>query len=268
MLLKLTILIGSLTGVICRDTRPTKPVPVISHSLVNFGKIDVSFYMNDKQRALSTKKDSSLHPSSSFFSSQHDSPEEEPCPCSSLRGMKDPFVTHPSEILNKILMSNDLFSFNKDLISSTLCCDSHENIQEDGVFLEFSPKQNQMISNPIQANHLLLPSLMNILKNIFPRRPVLPSEPIKSKTIDIYLLPEKKTLTTKDTELFLKKKPDIHAVGDEIKGDIKVVNLTPALSNKSSVKKDLGKNKLEEKEKLPDSETNMVYISTKKPDSV
>ncbi|CAK1596435.1 unnamed protein product [Parnassius mnemosyne] len=225
--------------------------------------------MNDKQRGALTKKDSFLHPSSSFFPSQHDSPVEETCPCSSLRGMKDPFLTHPSEILNKILMSNDLFSFNKDLISSTLCCDSHENIQEDGFFFEFSPKQNQMIANPIQSNNLLLPSLMKVLQNIFPRRPILPSEPIKSKTIDIYLLPEKKTLASRDAEIFLKKKPDIHAVGDnEIKEDIKVVNLTPALSNKASVKKDLGKNEQQEKEKLPDSGTNMVYVSTKNPNTV
>ncbi|CAH2036966.1 unnamed protein product, partial [Iphiclides podalirius] len=260
-------LVGCLaSGALSRELKSAKPMPAISNSLVNFGKMDISFYLNDKFKDVLAKRGSLVNPSSSSFpSSIHDSKIEEPCPCSSLRNLKDPFTSHPSETLNKILMSNDLFSFNKELISSTLCCDSHEDVHEEGVFFEFSPTQNQMLANPMQANQLLMPSLTKILENVFPRRPpTFPAESIKSPAIDILLFPKRKPITDGNTDFFLKKKADIHPVGDnEKKREIEFVNLTPAKTNNISVKKDLGTNKPKE-EKPTDMDNSIVKTSTNK----
>lgn len=206
-----------------------------------------------------------MNPSNSLTSpSFYDRPKDEPCPCSSLRNLKDPFSSHPSEILNKILMSNDLFSFNKELISSTLCCDSHESVREEGVFFEFSPRQNQMLANPMQASQHLMPSLARILENVIPRRPTLPIDSIKSPAIDIFLFPKKKPLNDRNTDFILKKKAEIHPVGEnDMKREIKAISFAPVMISKTSVKKDLGKNKPVE-EKPSDLDNNIVVASTNK----
>ncbi|KPI93096.1 hypothetical protein RR46_14317 [Papilio xuthus] len=207
-----------------------------------------------------TKHDPYMQPFSSLFPPQHDSPLDEPCPCSNLRQLKDPFATHPSEILNKILMSNDLFSFNKEL-TSTLCCDSHESIREEGVFFEFSPKQNQMLANTIPTNSMFSP-LTKVLENLLGKRNILPIESIKPPAIDIFLMPKKKSVMDGETDLIIKKKPAIHAVGDnEISENTR---MTPAFTNKSSVKKDLAKKKSEEDRKV-DVDPKLDHTSTEKP---
>ncbi|XP_068631977.1 uncharacterized protein [Battus philenor] len=251
-------LLGFLTGVLCRDMRSAKPLPAISNSLLNFGKMDISFYLSDKFKVHfsdTLTKQSSHTNQPSPFSSPHDTPlSDEPCPCSGFRNIKEPFSSHPSEILNKVLMSNDFFSFNKELPSSTLCCDSHENVREESVFFEFSPKQSQLLANPLQSHQIIFPSLKKVLENVFPRRPTLPMEAIKPPAVDIFLFPKKKTGMIDENELMLKKKPDIHAVGDnEIKESMKIYS--PMLPNKSSVKKDLGK-------KTPVNESSSVSVTT------
>lgn len=209
---------------------------------------------------LLNKQDPYMQPFNSLFSSQHESTLDQPCPCSNLRQLKDPFATHPSEILNKILMSNDLFSFNKEL-TSTLCCDSHENIREEGVFFEFSPKQNQMLANTLPTNSMFSP-LTKILENLLGKRNILPMDSIKPPAIDIFLMPKKKFQLDGEIESMLKKKPAIHAVGDnEIKENTRI---TTAFSNKSSVKKDLAKKKTEE-ERTVDANPKLDITSTEKP---
>ncbi|KPJ08849.1 hypothetical protein RR48_07909 [Papilio machaon] len=221
--------------------------------------MDFSFYFGDKYKDLLTKQDPNMQTFSSLFSPQHDLPLDEPCPCSNLRQLKDPFATHPSEILNKILMSNDLFSFNKEL-TSTLCCDSHESIREDGVFFEFSPKHNQMLASTIPTNAMFSP-LTKVLENLLGKRNIIPMDSIKPPALDIFLMPKKKSAIDGESDSILKKKPAIHAVGDnDINENIK---MTPQFTNKSSVKKDLAKKKPDEDRKF-DADPKLDHTSTEK----
>lgn len=46
MTLETLVILVCVAGVLSRDLG--KPMPVISNSLVNFGKMDISFYLSDK----------------------------------------------------------------------------------------------------------------------------------------------------------------------------------------------------------------------------
>ncbi|KAM3959231.1 uncharacterized protein ACR2FA_006768 [Aphomia sociella] len=236
----LTSVVYLTTSVTCRDVKSVKPAPTITNSLVNLGKMDISFHFNTKE---AVKQKSLLRPSSSFFFSNGGLPSaslaEEPCPCSTFRDFKDSMLGHPSEIINKILLSNDLFSFNKDAITSTLCCDSHEHTQEDVVTFEFGPKQLQINKrlNPLNFSPV-------IYDNITPRKPA-PSLPLKQKAVEIFLFPKKtdvpfdfgKLSTKSDLVKKDKKMNTIQIVGDkELKNNFKNWKLRPT---SSTLKNDL-----------------------------
>ncbi|XP_031765125.2 uncharacterized protein LOC116412964 [Galleria mellonella] len=172
-----------------RDTlKGLKPSPTITNSLVNLGKMDISFHFNTKESPL--QLDSLQRPFNTFlFSKPPLAPiSEEPCPCSGIRSIKDSILGHPSEIINKILMNNNLFSFNKEPDSSSLCCDSHEHVQEDVVTFEFGPKQMDIKSLGVKS----LPLSPFLFEDVVPRNPSLPTLPLKQKAMEIYLFPKKK----------------------------------------------------------------------------
>lgn len=43
-------LVGFITGILSREIKTFKSLPAISNSLVNFGKMDFSFYLGDKYK--------------------------------------------------------------------------------------------------------------------------------------------------------------------------------------------------------------------------
>ncbi|CAH2234851.1 jg13253 [Pararge aegeria aegeria] len=173
--------------------------------------------------------------SSSLLSPKLETVIEESCPCSGLRYFKDTSVNHPSDLLNKILSGNDLFSF-KEHNSSPLCCDSHEHEQED-VLLEFVPKQSQMIQKPQLSNsNPFLPFLLNTFK----QNTIFPTVSAKPRAVEIFFYPKKRGMLPSDIEKLkpVKKDDVIQIVGDkEIRNDFKTMKFVPP--RPSSVKKDL-----------------------------
>lgn len=188
---------------------------------------------------------------------------EDGCPCSSLRNFKDTSLNNPAGILNKILMSNDLFSFNREPVTSTLCCESHEHVQDGTVIFEFptNPKNMKPITRsnsvPIQSNSLPisnngLPMLPFLFETMIPNKSMLP--PLKTKSIEIFLFPKKKETGNVNIEKTPSKKRDliskdnIQVVGDkEIKNNVNLFKPVFPV-----VKKDLNlqnrNDKLKEKE--------------------
>jgi hypothetical protein len=201
------------------------------------------------------KPDSELVPSNSFMFTKSE-PIEEPCPCSSLRSFKDPLISNPTDIINKILMSNNLFS-NKEPISSTLCCESHEH--DDFITFEFGPKHTN--AHPIQSN---LPGLPFIFESFLPRKPLIQSPSSKTKALEIFLLPKKKESTFIPLKKELTKKDSIQLVGDkELRNDFKNLKFRPSLPVFSSVKKDLtAQEKNEVKKPMDKNEIEQTTISS------
>lgn len=178
------------------------------------------------------KSESITYPSKSFVVSKSEPVVEEPCLCSALKNVKSSFLNNPSEILHKILRSNDLFSYNQESVSSPMCCDSHEHVQEDTVFFEFNPKPQVQVEHPVQPNNV--PIFPVIWDNVLPSKTPLPSMPIKPKAIEIFFFPKKKDMNTFDfTKLSKKKelgkKNEIQVVGDkELRNEFKNFKLKPA----------------------------------------
>lgn len=182
----------------------------------------------------------------------------EPCPCSSLKYIKDSTKNNPTDLINKILSGNDLFSF-REPTSSTLCCDSHENVKEDILF-EFGPKQSQSFANH-QNNLPFLPLFLESIQN----KPSM--TPTKTKTVEILILPKKQEFpivfdkfTNKKKENV--KKDNIKIVGDkEIRNDFKSNLFVPPFM--SSVKKDLTlQEKVEHVTKTDDIKPTVPHVSS------
>lgn len=192
---------------------------------------------------------------------------EEPCPCSSLRNVKDSFLTNPAGILNKILMNNDLFSFNKEPVTSTLCCESHEHVQEGTFVFEFpaNPKNLKPFGSrsnvvpipsnaiPITNTAMPVPVMPFLFDTIIPNKSMLP--PMKTKSIEIFLFPKKKDgfevqkLLPKKKDLI--SKDNIQIVGDkELKNNISLFKPPPP----PVVKKDLNLQEKNEKQKEKEKE--------------
>lgn len=165
---------------------------------------------------------------------------EEPCLCSALKNVKSSFLSNPSEILHKILRSNDLFSYNQESVTSPMCCDSHEHVQEDTVFFEFNPKPQIQVEHAVQPNSV--PIFPLIWDNVLPNKTPLPSMPVKPKAIEIFFFPKKKDMNSFDFSKLSKKKEvgkknEIQVVGDkELRNEFKNFKLKSAFP--SLTKKD------------------------------
>lgn len=170
-------------------------------------------------------------------------------------------------------MNNDLFSFNKDPISSTLCCESHEHTQEGTFYFELAPNQKPLKPGPVR-NLNPLPMMPFLFDSIVPNKSMLP--PVKTKAIEIFLFPKKKEMLAQEKQKAKfqpKKKDTIDMEGITIVGDKKLENnidlFKPALP---VVKKDL--NLQEKNEKVtttekPEEEANKIVVeSTNKPNAV
>ncbi|KAG6448991.1 hypothetical protein O3G_MSEX005824 [Manduca sexta] len=194
-----------------------------------------------------TRSDHIIQPISPFTVPKPE-PIDEPCVCSNLRNIKDTFFTNPAEIINRILKSNDLFS-NKEPITSSLCCDTHEH--EETVFFEIAP--NQKRPSNLRANAFppfLFDSIM----------PKPKSPPLKSKAVEIFLFPKRKDLATFNLPKILPKKNALIKNRIQIVGDKKPDIMIPVTS--SSVKKDLLE-KIETKEEKQQTQKNKDEVSVK-----
>lgn len=183
------------------------------------------------------KPDFVVHQPNSLFS-KLDTIAEEPCPCT--RVSKAQSQNQPSAILNKLLMSNDLFSFNKnEATSSMACCDSHEKVHEETFLFELGPRPSHIDltqQNP-QPNNL--PMLPFIFENIM-KKQSLPGMPMKPKAVEIFFFPKKKEIEA--GKFFPKvkefKKSDIKVVGDkELRNDFKTYKYRPSFPITSFGKK-------------------------------
>uniref|UniRef100_A0A2A4IX40 Uncharacterized protein n=1 Tax=Heliothis virescens TaxID=7102 RepID=A0A2A4IX40_HELVI len=220
-----TVLLGYLAVASSRES--VRPMPTITNSLVNLGKMEISFYFNgngrDPSHRMSEIQSHSLMPPPPFIPKM-DTIMEEPCPCSSLRNAKDSFLNNPTSLINKILMHNDLFSFNKDPLSSTLCCESHEHMQE-GTFV-FEMPANQKPPKPSPGRSNPLPMMPFLFDSVIPNKSMLP--PLKTKSIEIFLFPKKKdmanVMNTFETAKFPKKKESVVKEGITVVGDKKLEN--------------------------------------------
>ena len=110
-----------------------------------------------------------------------------------------------------------------------MCCDSHEHIQEDTVFFEFSPKQQS------EAMSLPGPSFPLVIDNFLPKPqgPNAAPSPLKPKAIEIFFFPKKKDSNVFEFPKLSKKKDivkktDIQVVGDkELKNEFKSMRYRP-----------------------------------------
>lgn len=164
---------------------------------------------------------------------------EETCPCLSARNGKDSF---PTGLINKILSNSDLFSFHNDPIKSSLCCDSHEHIQEGSVYFEFTPmEQKPMKPSGARANPL--PMMPFLFDTMIPNKSMLPAA--KTKSIEVFLFPKKKDMVTvrngfEGPKFNLKKPRDTANIeGITVVGDKKLDNNIDLYKPPPPVKKDL-----------------------------
>ncbi|CAH2106144.1 unnamed protein product [Euphydryas editha] len=236
MLRVIAYLLACLSAAMARDVgKVLRTMPIVTNSLVNMGKLDIAFYFNTRPHEFAVRSELPSH----GFNNPSVVPKlepiiTEPCPCSSLKYIKDSRQNNPSELINKILSGNDLFSF-REPTSSTLCCDSHENVKEDILF-EFGPKQSQIVANQ-QNNMPFLPLLLETIQN----KPNL--MPSKTKAVEIFILPKKQEYPMVFDKFINNNKKNvkndnIKIVGDkEIKNDFKSNRFVPPFV--SSVKKDL-----------------------------
>ncbi|XP_063381211.1 uncharacterized protein LOC134667722 [Cydia fagiglandana] len=251
----LAVLLAACSLVSGRDYR-LRDTPSVSHSIVNLGKMEFNVYMNPKTSVPEFPKNEfeMIHDTKPMHTIRSESAE---CPCTQNRHRNRNQDLHSShDMLSKILMNDDLFSF-KDTMSSSLCCPSHEQIQEE-FYVEYNPKtgpqslrQNMPVfphgapviqsipPMPIMPIDKAYPKPMQYLPLIFdtlfsnkgPQRP-------KPKTLEIFMFPTRKlgttTPTTKETEVTTES--DIQVVGDK-----KTTMVYDLLGANSSVKKDLQK---------------------------
>ncbi|KAJ8728329.1 hypothetical protein PYW08_016714 [Mythimna loreyi] len=185
----LALLVGYMAVASSREL--AKPMPTITNSLVNLGKMEVSIYFSGNGRdgpshAMKPDHGPSIPPP---FFPKLETIAEEPCPCSSLRNSRDSF---PTGIINKILSSGDLFSFHNDPLRSSLCCDSHEHIQEGSVYFEFTPEQKPMKAGNGRSNPQ--PMMPFLFDSVIPNKSMLPAT--KTKAIEVFLFPKKRDMVT------------------------------------------------------------------------
>lgn len=177
------------------------------------------------------KSESITYPSKSLVVSKSEPVIDEPCLCSAVKNIKSSFLNNPSEMLHKILRSNDLFSYNQESVTSPMCCDSHEHVQEDTVFFEFNPKPQVQVEYPVQTNNV--PIFPLVWDNILPNKTPISSMPVKPKAIEIFFFPKKKDMNSFDFSKLSKKKElgkknEIQIVGDkELKNEFKNFKIKP-----------------------------------------
>ncbi|XP_035432130.2 uncharacterized protein LOC118263956 isoform X1 [Spodoptera frugiperda] len=271
----LGVFVGWLAVVSARET--IRPLPTITNSLVNLGKMDISFYFNGNDPAHRTPDHGPVTPAAPVPYFPRNEPFiEEPCPCSNMRNAKESFLTNPTGLINKIISNNDLFSFNKDPLSSTLCCDSHEHIAQEGtIILELPPKPVKPA--PISRSSNPLPMMPFLFDSIIPNKSMLP--PLKTKAIEIFLFPKKKDLSnvinTFEMAKFPKKKDIVPKEGITIVGDKKLENNIDLFKPPppSPVKKDLSAKemttaKVVEVEKPADDVEKIIIEPANKPNTV
>ncbi|CAB3224416.1 unnamed protein product [Arctia plantaginis] len=289
LLYTVAVIVAYLAMASSRET--IRPMPTITNSLVNLGKMEISFYFNGNDRDSSSQHYDHVSRSMGPFIK----PEpviEDACPCSSLRNFKD--LNNPAGILNKILMSNDLFSFNREPVTSTLCCESHEHVQDGTVIFEFpsNPKNMKPVARsntvPVEGNSVPisnngLPMLPFLFETAIPNKSMLPS--LKTKSIEIFLFPKKKEMGIANTERLPSKKRDlsskdnIQVVGDkDIKNNVNLFkpvfpvvkkDLTFQDKNEKLKEKELQREKAKEKEEMEKVEGNQIIIEpASKPNAV
>lgn len=257
-------LLACLSASMARDVgKVLRTMPIVTNSLVNMGKMDIAFYFNTRPQDLAMQSEHPIgklgvNDYNPFIVPKLEPIITEPCPCSSLKYIKDSTKNNPTDLINKILSGNDLFSF-RESTSSTLCCDSHENVKEDILF-EFGPKQSQSFANH-QNNLPFLPLFLESIQN----KPSM--TPTKTKTVEILILPKKQEFpivfdkfTNKKKENV--KKDNIKIVGDkEIRNDFKSNLFVPPFM--SSVKKDLTlQEKVEHVTKADDVKPTVPHVSS------
>ncbi|KAH9640685.1 hypothetical protein HF086_007256 [Spodoptera exigua] len=265
----LAVFVGCLAVATSRET--IRPMPTITNSLVNLGKMDISFYFNgnDPSHRNPDHGQAPQQPPAPYFQ-KNEAFIEEPCPCSAMRNAKDSFLTNPSGLVNKILSTNELFSFNKDPLSSTLCCDSHEHVTQEGtVILEIPGNQKPLKPVSASKSSNSLPMMPFLFDSIIPNKSMLPS--MKTKAIEIFLFPKKKDMSnvfnTFEMAKFPKKKDASAKEGITIVGDKKLENNIELFKPLPPVKKDLSAQettKVVEMEKpVNDSETMLIEPANK-----
>ncbi|XP_047995711.1 uncharacterized protein LOC125233676 [Leguminivora glycinivorella] len=253
-MLALTFVLAASSLVSARDYRLRAP-PSVSHSIVNLGKMEFNVYMNPKTGVpeFLNPEYEAIHDTKPMHTIRSE-PAECPCQQSRIRGRTQD-VHSPHDMLSKILMNNDLFSF-KDNMNSPLCCSSLEQIQEE-FFVEINPKVGPQ-PLPLRQGMPLIPHGAPIIQSI-PPMPVIPFDkaypksmqylpmifdtlypnkgPLRpnSKTLEIILLPTRKP-TTKAAPKKIQKPTETEI---QIVGDKKTTMVYDLIAANSSVKKDL-----------------------------
>lgn len=201
---------------------------------------------------------------------------EEPCLCSTHRNTKDSFLSNPAGLITKILSNTDLLSFNNnDPVRSTLCCDSHENIQEGSVYFEFTPEQKPMKPSPSRSNPL--PMMPFLFDSIIPNKSMLPAS--KTKAIEVFLFPKKKDLSTVMSNFEMpkhsassKKRDTVAKDAITLVGNKKLENNINLFRPPPPVKKDLSaqqkKANENETEKPAEEEDKIIMEPANKPNAV
>lgn len=156
---------------------------------------------------------------------------EESCPCNNFKAPPR-FVSDPTEIINKILKSNDLF---KDP-TSAMCCESSEHMQEGTVVFEMNRSNLPTFSVSKASNNI--PAVPNLL-----RAPIIPSfmpfSPAghNTKTFEVLMFPTKKNDLSFDFGNWLKPKKTTDTT--ILKSDLQVIRDGSLKKPSVSVKKDL-----------------------------
>ncbi|KAJ8729926.1 hypothetical protein PYW07_016964 [Mythimna separata] len=270
----LALLVGYMAVASSREA--AKPMPTITNSLVNLGKMEVSIYFsgNGRDGQSHAMKPDHGPPFAAPFFPKLEPIVEEPCPCSAGRNGKDSF---PTGLINKILSSGDLLSFHNDPVRSSMCCDSHEHIQEGSVYFEFAPDQKPMKPNVGRSNPL--PMMPFLFDSMIPNKSMLPAS--KAKAIEVFLFPKKKDMATvingfEGPKFSLKKQRDavVPKEGITVVGDKKLENNINLYKPPPPVKKDLSAQQkaikvVENEEKKPAEEGEKIIIEpASKPNAV
>ncbi|KAJ2937903.1 hypothetical protein O0L34_g18726 [Tuta absoluta] len=240
----LNILMTTLGLACSRETtsKVFRDMPAISNSLVNFGKMDISFHFNDKNPDSWTKEklEQVTHSITPFWLPKAEPVQAsaevehlEPCPCSNTKN-KNPFLRH--NMLGDIVTGRR-GSLNQEPFESVTCCESHEHVREDTVFIDSIPKNHA--ENPLQSvvSTFMLDSLIPKMQapSFAPAGPAF-----KPKTIEILFFPKQnkeplfdfsKSLPSKDKKPEINVRSDIQIVGDkELKNEFKNLKFRPTFS--------------------------------------
>ncbi|XP_053607456.1 uncharacterized protein LOC128673551 isoform X2 [Plodia interpunctella] len=198
----------ALGSVWSRDPLRARTMPTITNSLVNLGKMDIAFYIDN------LPKDNIMQ-----FNSKPVSIIDE-CLCNSMRNSAP--LGGGSSFINKILSSNDFFNLDKEVTYGPQCCESHE---ESTITFEFGPKEFGPKTIGNAAKPILQPISPLILDSILPPKKFnspFTQTALKPKAIEIFLFPKKEGLDNKSNKLWFNNfgpkkslKKDIKLVGDK-----------------------------------------------------